>query len=309
MLSGKDIYKTEFPPPVWVVEELLPVGLTLAAGRPKVGKSYLSLQIAIAAATGQPALGYFVVAKPAHVLYLALEEPQSLTHRRIREMLPIYDPLLENISFLHECPSLMSGGSGLIDQILTYKPRQLVVLDTLTSLVAARDARKDIFRGDYQEIKILWELAHKHKCAMLANAHSRKEKGSIVDVLVGTSGVSAATDSVWGLRETTNPTQLSLEVKGRELQNETYLLERDPGLPTPWRVITIPTRPEPSPERQQILDALKAGPLKPSDIAAKLFKNPSTIRVLIKKMTDAGMLRQLPDGAYMDVNAVNGATP
>ena len=37
------IYKTDYPPPEFVIEDLLPRrGLALAAGRPKVGKSWLT---------------------------------------------------------------------------------------------------------------------------------------------------------------------------------------------------------------------------------------------------------------------------
>jgi AAA domain len=43
------IYQTDFPPPEFVIEDILPRrGLTLAAGRPKVGKSWLTLQLAVA---------------------------------------------------------------------------------------------------------------------------------------------------------------------------------------------------------------------------------------------------------------------
>src|SRR5579859_4661349 len=91
------IYKADYPPPVFMVEDLLPVGLTLAAGRPKVGKSWLTLRIAIAAAFGEIALGRFRVHGAKKVVYLALEEPESRTHHRLHQLVPEPDIRLENI--------------------------------------------------------------------------------------------------------------------------------------------------------------------------------------------------------------------
>ena len=46
-----------FPPLSWVVPDLIPEGMTLLVGGPKIGKSWLSLDIALAVASGGRALG------------------------------------------------------------------------------------------------------------------------------------------------------------------------------------------------------------------------------------------------------------
>ena len=51
-LDGYSIYRTNYPPPVFLFAGLLAVGLTILAGRPKSGKSWLTLQMAIDAADG-----------------------------------------------------------------------------------------------------------------------------------------------------------------------------------------------------------------------------------------------------------------
>ena len=48
-LSAKYLLTATWPEPVWVVPELLPAGLAFLAGRPKLGKSWLALQIALGA--------------------------------------------------------------------------------------------------------------------------------------------------------------------------------------------------------------------------------------------------------------------
>lgn len=43
--TAADLLMCEFPAPSWIVEELLAPGLTFLGGRPKVGKSWLALDL------------------------------------------------------------------------------------------------------------------------------------------------------------------------------------------------------------------------------------------------------------------------
>src|SRR5689334_10757709 len=50
--SAADLLAADLPEPRWAVEGVLPEGLNLLAGKPKLGKSWLALNIGIAVATG-----------------------------------------------------------------------------------------------------------------------------------------------------------------------------------------------------------------------------------------------------------------
>ena len=79
-----ELLSTDFPEPPWAVPGIVPVGLSVLAGRPKVGKSWLGLQIAHAVGTGGMALNQRVTA--GKVLYLALEDgPRRLKGRLLTE--------------------------------------------------------------------------------------------------------------------------------------------------------------------------------------------------------------------------------
>jgi hypothetical protein len=57
--TAAELLATQFPEPRWAVPDLVPVGLSFLAGRPKVGKSWLALQMAIAVGTGGRVLDNF----------------------------------------------------------------------------------------------------------------------------------------------------------------------------------------------------------------------------------------------------------
>ena len=74
IFSAAELQGRVFPPIQWIVPGILPEGLTLLAGKPKLGKSWLALDIAVAVASGGSVLGR--ECEPGPVLCLALEDNQ-----------------------------------------------------------------------------------------------------------------------------------------------------------------------------------------------------------------------------------------
>jgi hypothetical protein len=296
------IYSADYPEPVWVVEGLLPNGLTLAAGRPKVGKSWLTLQLAVAVAFGERAFGKFRVPTLGRVTYLALEEPAERTHRRLREIVPKQDARLQNIAFIYQIDPLMTGGAAQLDAFLAANPSELVIADTMLALVAAHSSRKDVVRGDYTEVNTLRQIAEKHKTALVCVHHSRKAAGDAVDSMIGTSGTTAACDSVWQLKRLSTG-EAALEVKGREIEEAEYALKFNSDAPFGWQVIGEGAEVGMSQERRDIITVLQMeGAKRPADLARLLGnKNVVTVRRLIQKLALDGLIRRQGDGTYVPI--------
>ena len=51
-IVARDLQALVFPPIAWVVPSLIPDGLTLLAGKPKLGKSWLMLDISVTVGRG-----------------------------------------------------------------------------------------------------------------------------------------------------------------------------------------------------------------------------------------------------------------
>jgi AAA domain len=82
LIKASDLYDQQFPKLEYVVPGIFPEGVTLFASRPKLGKSWLLLQVGTAIATGVVSL--VPDDNPLHgdVLYLALEDnPRRLQCR------------------------------------------------------------------------------------------------------------------------------------------------------------------------------------------------------------------------------------
>lgn len=80
--TANELQATDFPPLKFLVEGLITEGLTLLAGKPKMGKSWMALDIAMSVAIGCEALGNRPCKKGV-ALYCALEDNPRRLRRRM----------------------------------------------------------------------------------------------------------------------------------------------------------------------------------------------------------------------------------
>jgi hypothetical protein len=298
-VDGWSLYQAKIAEPVPVVEGFLYRGVQLLCGRPKVRKSYMALDLAISVACGRPFLRKLKVCRPGGVLFLGLEEPPRRTAWRLRQLAG-KDIRLQNIQFVYHLDPLMTGGAAQIDAYLKQNPVELVVLDTLlAALQSAGGGNRDVLRSDYREMNVLRELAQKHDTSILVIHHTRKMGGEGLDTVAGTSGVTAAADAVWTLKQ--GPAgDLILNGVGREHEERTYGLRfgNDPAA-FGWELIGEGPEMAVSEQRQEILDFLREeGPHTPKQIAADLRKPGGTVRRLLKNLVTDGLVIRWDDRKY-----------
>ena len=110
VLSMAELYDIAYMPRMPVIDGLLNCGLYIFSGAPKIGKSFLVLQMAYSIATGQPIWDY-----PVHqgdVLYLALEDNYCRLQERLAKMFG--EKATENLYLAVRSKKIQEG---LVDQI------------------------------------------------------------------------------------------------------------------------------------------------------------------------------------------------
>jgi hypothetical protein len=177
---GADALQTEtFPPLTYLLPGLLPEGLCLFVSRPKLGKSLLALDIAIATAAGRFVLGMLKPQVTGEVLYLALEDGKRRLQRRLTKLLPTFNGKWPpGLTFACEWPRSDQGGladvEGWIkDALEKGKHPHLIVVDTLAlfrKLVSGEQA----YQEDYTAVAELQKLASKYNITIIVIHHDRK---------------------------------------------------------------------------------------------------------------------------------------
>jgi RecA-family ATPase len=97
-----------FIEPKFVIPGILPEGLTLLAGKPKIGKSLLAMNFVVAVASGRNALDDLPV-EQGDVLYLALEDNERRLQMRLRNVLN-GDSAPQGLSFIWQWRNMDQGG-------------------------------------------------------------------------------------------------------------------------------------------------------------------------------------------------------
>jgi len=150
-ITDLDLWHKAFPAVRWAVPGLIPEGVAILAGSPKIGKSWLALGVAVAVATGGIALGRIPV-EPGEVLYLALEDTQRRLQKRLQRVLPAdCGQPSGRLHFVTEWPRLHAGGVERFERWLTDHPEtRLVIIDTLEKVrphTASLD--RSMYTADY----------------------------------------------------------------------------------------------------------------------------------------------------------------
>jgi AAA domain len=191
-----ELMKKVFPAPRAVVDKVILEGLTLLAGKPKLGKSRLMLDIAIAVACGGKALGHLPV-DPGPVLYISLEDPERRLQGRIGPLLAdCHAP--KRFEYETEWPKVDEGGLDDLELWLAEHPgARLIVIDTLKRLRPKPKVGQNVYDADYEALQGLADLCHRHEgLAIVVVHHTNKlqEAEDFADLISGSTGLPGSVD-------------------------------------------------------------------------------------------------------------------
>ena len=192
-ITAAELSQVQFRPLKWVIADILPEGCYLLSARPKVGKSWLALQICLAVAMGNDLWGRKVVQGGA--IYLALEENQRRLQKRLSQLNEGWASA-KSLTLHTEWPRFQQGGlEHLENAIKTLTPR-VVVIDTLAKVRPSTGRNANAYEADYNAVAPLTTLASKYRCCILIVTHNRKGKSEedALEQISGTLGLAGAVE-------------------------------------------------------------------------------------------------------------------
>ncbi len=221
-INAEDLQNRTYEPTPFLVDELIPEGLHILAGAPKIGKSWLALWLCLCVAQGQ-ALWNFATTQ-GEALYLSLEDSFQRIQTRLFDLTEDA-PLTLHFAIMAD--TLKHGLEQQIEQFLTeYPDTKLVVIDTLQR-VRGTGSDSNLYANDYQDIGILKQLADRRPIAILLIHHLRKlHDDDPMNMISGSTGLSGAADSTFVLQKNSRLANIaSLHCTGRDIPDRTLKLE------------------------------------------------------------------------------------
>lgn len=291
VIDACDLLVKDFPEPKWAIPGLIPEGVTLLAGKPKLGKSWMALGFGIAIAAGGKALGQIEI-QQGECLYLALEDNERRLKKRLKVLNPNGDHMPPGLHLTTEWRRVDDGGLDDLREWLTeHKDCRLVMIDTLQKIRASRGNR-DTYEADYEVGASLQEIAHKFNIAILVIHHLRKmDSEDPMDQISGTTGLTGGVDGSLVLMRRRGETDAVLHVTGRDIEDDTPLALNWDAKTATWQT-TGPAAMECKTgvrtDTSQFIE--NNGPSTAEQISAGTGETLNTVQKRLKRMYDDGEL-------------------
>jgi hypothetical protein len=306
--SDVELIDGEPAEPTFIVDNLVPEGSIILAGRPKTGKTTLAMNLADAKARGGMALGN-IQCEQGDVLFLALEDNRRRLRKRRRMMLDAEGLRpTERLTFKLEWPRLDDGGIEKLDAACARNPNlKLIVIDTWKKICPRRRKDQDDYDHQSDAATLLQKLAAKYQIAIIIIHHSRKGPGSedFVDDVLGTTGLTGAVDTIISFKRKRGTSDAEIAVTGRDVDECEKALAGDQttGL---WRLLDGNAADHRhSRQRKAILDLLKDGKVRRvKDIADLLGEHYDATRKTCARMADDGHLSKIGTGYTVPQNVL-----
>ncbi len=223
VINGEELMDMAYQPIHYVVQNILAQGLTILAGAPKTGKSFLALWLCLCVAKGERLWDFET--KQGAVLYLCLEDNNARLQNRLYAMA---DDAPANLFFCSETETLNHGLEEQIELFLNQHPDTvLVVIDTFQCI---RPQGADYSYGnDYKELHSLKNLADRFRVSILLIHHLRKQEScDAFHMISGTTGIQGAADSCFVMTEKERGSgKVRLSILGRDIEKRELELTKD----------------------------------------------------------------------------------
>lgn len=227
-ISALELYHTDFPPPQFIVQDFLTVGLSILTAPPKFGKSWMVLDLCLSVSAGQPFMSHDT--NECSVLYYALEDSENRLKTRMNQLLDNKPPN-NKFNFVIECKTLGQGFEEELDSFLKNNPdTKLIVIDTFQIIRGSHTRSSNAYAADYEDMNKLNKIAKSKDIAILLVHHNRKMKDTSdpFNEISGTNGIMGGADTIFTItKDKRNSPTATLNIESRDFESSCELIEFD----------------------------------------------------------------------------------
>jgi hypothetical protein len=304
--TAADLMASELPEARWAVPGIVPEGVTLLAGKPKLGKSWALLGICVAIATGGVALGKVRV-EQGEALYLALEDNRRRLQKRLQKLLAS----AEAPGGLHMATGWARAGEGGIEALQvwleTHPDARLVVIDTLARFKPQASGRRSAYDEDREAVDPLLPVAAEHGVAIVLVHHLREmESDDPLDMIHGSAGLTGGVDGALVLKRQRGRADAYLHIDGRDIEQPAELAMKFDAEAATWAIVGDAEEYRMSEGRREISRVLENAdePVSPKELADTLRERghkvkDGAVREMLSQMVKDGQAKNLGRGAYV----------
>lgn len=227
IITAYDLNRREFPPASHIIPGLIPEGTTLLVASPKVGKSFLALQMAVSVGCGQSLAGLAGHVERAEVLIIDLEQPiagemqdRYRTHEAFKAQ--------HGVVIVEEWPRIGDGCMEELDIWFDEHPdTKLVIVDVYSSIKPmSSPSGANAYDYEYQYLTRLRDFFQRRRAACVLVHHDKKGQGQgMTESPSGSKAVTGTPNSLLRLEREIGSTEGTLTITGRSVEEMTLSAE------------------------------------------------------------------------------------
>lgn len=227
--TAAELEHMELPPVRWAVPGLLPAGFALLVAAPKIGKSWMALDLCLAVASGGEWLGHKVNRGAA--LYLALEDSQQRLKSRVDLLSDGFTPWPAYCTMTTTAPPLGEGLLEMLDRWLAANPdAKLICVDTFQRIRPPAGKNENAYSADYRVCAPMQQWAMQRGICLLLVHHTRKtvNPADVFDSISGSTGLFGVADATLVITKDGRFNEAAtLSVTGRDVDADEYKIRFD----------------------------------------------------------------------------------
>lgn len=221
--TAKSLQDKDLPPITFYVDSLIPQGLTLICSLPKIGKSWMALDLCLSISRGMPFLGFKTL--KSGCLYLALEDSEHRLKSRLNKVL---DGKIapDNFIYATRCDDIENGLINEIKNIIKKEPYiKVIVIDTLQKIRSDYNGKNN-YANDYKEVGTIKDFADENGLAIILIHHLKKgNDNDVFGKVSGTNGITGTADTTIVLdKQNRYDKETILSITGRDVDQNQYIL-------------------------------------------------------------------------------------
>jgi hypothetical protein len=306
--TGDALMREDLPPLKFLVDNFFPDnGCVVIAGKPKVGKGWIVLDLAMAVTEGSTF--WSQKCHQGEVLLYMLEDGRRRIKQRMQMLRPNGYMSGKNIRFRYSIDgpfSVNSDGTGtLLDDIRVHvrqRSVRMVVVDVFQRVRGVLERNLDAYQQDYKIMGAIQKLANELNVLIVVVHHTKKGKvDDVIDSISGSFGISGAVDGMMIIGKEGD--MMRVQSKMRDIRDFEFDLVKEGDNPMwkPAQTAVELTAPNDSTKTQNVALALHAAAcsLTAGDITVRTGINEKNVATYLGRLLKSGQIIRTSRGFYM----------
>lgn len=312
-ISLEEFKNTKYDPIKWLVQDIVPEGLSILGGKPKTGKTFLALNMAISIASGTKTLGGYFNTGKTGVAYFSIDENDRSMNDKIKNIKDFQNNSIpKNFKLVFSVNKISEGGYEQINEYLDRNPNiQFIVIDTL-GRIRKPNRRGNAYEMDVESIGQIHDICKNKGVSILLLHHLKKGiNEDYIENLSGSMGIAGTVDTIMVLDRGRSENEGTLKVTGRLIKEEKDLAIKFNKDLCSWEIKGNSYLYSQTKERKEIIDLFLQNNtlMSNKDLKVELNKSYDSIRQLTNKLCKEGILVKNNNFYALSTKLLNTDTP